>query len=98
MLESNIPTPLSLDPLDMSMPQRSFVSHYYSVGGGSGVVGGSSRHTRGKGKVREEEVEEDNEGFLSSGSGKIYGKDNKNEFEEDNNNNANRNWTVLGLS
>jgi hypothetical protein len=32
MLESSIPMPLLSDPLDMSMLQRNFVSHYYSMG------------------------------------------------------------------
>jgi hypothetical protein len=44
MLESNILMPSSLDPLDTSIVQRNFVSHYYSPGvggGGSVVVSGS---------------------------------------------------------
>ncbi len=71
-LESNIPTALSLDPLDMSMAQRNFVSHYYSAGGGSGGGGGGdgSRRARCKGNVVEEEVEEDNDGFSSLGGHK----------------------------
>jgi hypothetical protein len=64
-LELNIPTLSSLDPLDMSRLQRNFVSHYYSAGRDSGVVGGGGRHTHCKGNVREEDVEEDNDRFLS---------------------------------
>jgi hypothetical protein len=56
--------PLSLDPINVSTLQRNFVSHYCSAGGGSGVVGSGSGHTRGKGNTREEEAEEDNDGFL----------------------------------
>jgi hypothetical protein len=54
----------------MSTPERNFVSPYYCAGGGSCVVGGSGGHTRGKDNVRDKEAEEDNDGFLSSGSGK----------------------------
>jgi hypothetical protein len=35
---SNIPTPLSLDPLDMLMMQRNFASCYYSAVGGVMVL------------------------------------------------------------
>jgi hypothetical protein len=51
MLKLNILTPLSSDPLDMSMAQRNFVSHFYSVGGDSDdvVIGGG--HVWGKGNV-----------------------------------------------
>jgi hypothetical protein len=71
MLASNIPTPSLLDPRDTPTPQRKFLSHNYSIGGGSGIVGGgSSEHLGGKGNVREEEAEEGNDGFSSSGSGK----------------------------
>jgi hypothetical protein len=73
MLESNIPALSALDPLDMSTAQRDFISHhYYSTGGGddNGDVLGGGRRVRNKGNVREEEAEEDNNGFLSSGRGK----------------------------
>jgi hypothetical protein len=97
MLELNILMSLSSNPLDMSMLQRNFVCHYYSRGEDSGIVGSGGRHTHSKGNVREEEAEEDNDRFSSSGSGKRKGKGNKNEFREDNDNNDDRNWTVLGL-
>jgi hypothetical protein len=38
MLKSSISTLLSSDPLDMSMVQRNFVSHYYSTSGGGGII------------------------------------------------------------
>ncbi len=49
MFESRIPMLLSSNPLRMSTAQRKLVSHYYSMGGDSGVIvvsGGSARSKR----------------------------------------------------
>ncbi len=64
--------------------------------GDSGIVSGGGGHS--KHNVREEEVEEDNDGFSSSGRDKRLGKDNKNKLKEDKDKNDDRNWTVLVLS
>jgi hypothetical protein len=72
-------------------------------GGGSGAIVSRGWRARGKGNVEEEAAEEDNGGFLSLGGGKRLGAEDKNEFEEVvkeefNDNDDDRNWTVLGLS
>jgi hypothetical protein len=67
-LKSNIATPSSSDPLNMSTVQRNFVSKH--GGGVGGIVGGGGGRVRGEGNVGEEEAEEDNDGFLSMGGGK----------------------------
>jgi hypothetical protein len=54
----------------MSKLQRNFNSHYYSMRGDGGNVVIGSGHVRREGNVGEEEAEEDNDGFLSSGCGK----------------------------
>jgi hypothetical protein len=69
-LESNILTPSSLGPLDMSTVQRNLVSHYYSMKGDGGIVVGGGGCTCSEGNVGEEEAEEDNNGFSSLGGGK----------------------------
>jgi hypothetical protein len=66
MLKLNILTPLSLNPLDMSMVQKNFISHFYSAGGDGCIIVGSGRQALGKGNIGEEETEEDK----SSGGGK----------------------------
>ncbi len=71
MHELDIWMPLLLDSLDVSMVQGNFASHCYSVGGGgSGIIIGGSGCAHSEGNVREEEAEQDNDGFSSSGGGK----------------------------